>query len=275
LLFVKPIEYSSYAEGIFVVPKDAHVRSGVDGFVQQVMVENGQWVKPGDALFQLVNHELNAKIRIIEAREVELQARYSRSLNSDRLQAEILKIELQALQDEFDELQRQSNELDVISDTSGRFAAQQPSDLTGRFVAKGDILGYVVDLNRVEARVVITQDQLDQIRRNTRYIEIRLASEPSRLLRGELVQTVPRATMQLPTRTLGSQGGGRIPVDARDPTGLTTMEPVFQLDIGLPIRPQGGYLGQSLAVRFVHLREPVAQRIFGLLRGQILKRFSF
>jgi putative peptide zinc metalloprotease protein len=142
-------------------------------------------------------------------------------------------------------------------------------------VAKGDVLGYVVDLSRVEARVVITQDQVDQIRNDTRYIEVRLASEPSGVMRGELLQTVPLAIKQLPTRMLGSQGGGRIPVDARDPSGLTTMEPVFQLDIGLPVRPQGRYLGQSLVVRFVHLREPIAQRIFRFVRGQLLKRFSF
>jgi putative peptide zinc metalloprotease protein len=275
LVFVKPFEYSSYAEGMVVIPRDAHVRSGVDGFVQQVMKQDGQWVKPGDSLFQLENHELSARIRIIEARKSELQARYNSSLQEDRLEADILKIELQALQAEFDELQRQSNELDIISDQSGRFAMQQPSDPTGRYVAKGDILGYVVDLKHVEARVVITQDQLDRIRHNTRYIEVRLASEPDQVLRGELLQTVPLAIKQLPARVFGSQGGGRIPVDARDPTGLTTIEPVFQLDIGLPARSRGDYLGQSLVVRFVHLREPVAQRVFGYFRGQLLKRFSF
>jgi putative peptide zinc metalloprotease protein len=275
LIFVKPFEHSSYAEGMVVIPRDAHVRSGVNGFVVQVSVENGQWVKPGDTLFRLENHELSARIRIIEARKTELEARYSSSLQDDRLQADIHKIELQALRAEFDELQRQSNELDVISNTDGRFAMLQPSDTTGRYVAKGDVLGYVIDLKRVEARVVITQSQLDQIRHKTRYIEVRLTSEPNRILRGELLQSVPLAIKQLPARMLGSQAGGRIPVDARDPTGLKTIEPVFQLDIGLPVRSRGDYLGQSLVVRFVHLREPVAQRIFGLLRGQILKRFSF
>lgn len=275
LLFVKPFEYSSYAQGMVVIPRDARVRAGVDGFVQQVLVENGQWVNPGEILFKLTNHEISARIRIIEARQLELRARHSNALNSDRLQADILKIELQALEAEFDELQRQNKELAVISVTSGEFAVQEPSDPIGRFVEKGDLLGYVVDLSRVEARVVITQEQLDQIRHKTRYIEVRFASEPSRLLRGELLQAIPLAIQQLPNRMLGSQGGGRIPVDARDPTGLTTMDPVFQLDIGLPVRPQGRYLGQSLVVRFVHFQEPVAHRVFGFLRGQLLKRFSF
>lgn len=275
LLFVKPFEYSSYAQGMVVIPKDARVRAGVDGFVRQVMVENGQWVKPGETLFHLENHEISARIRIIEAKQLELKARYNHALNADRLQAAILKIERQALQAEFDELQRQNNELEVISVTSGRFTTHQPSDPTGRYVAKGDVLGYVLDLSRVEARVVITQEQLDQIRRNTRYIEVRLASEPSRVLRGELLQAVPLAIKQLPSRMFGSQGGGRIPVDARDPTGLTAMDPVFQLDIGLPVRPRGDYLGRSLVVRFVHFREPLADRTFDFLRGQLLKRFGF
>jgi len=121
---------------------------------------------------------------------------------------------------------------------------------------------------------VITQEQLDRIRHNTRQIEVRLASEPYRVLNGELLQSVPGAINQLRNRRFGSQGGGRIPVDARDTTGLTTMEPVFQLDIGLPVRSQGNYLGQSLVVRFVHLREPLAYRLFDLLRGQFLRRFS-
>ncbi|MEO2176203.1 MAG: efflux RND transporter periplasmic adaptor subunit [bacterium] len=274
LLFARSFEHSSFAEGIVVVPKDSHIRAGINGFVRQVLVENGQWVEVGELLFRLENREISARINIAKARLQEQRARHSRALSLNKLKAAILKLELQEIQAELDELQRQNDEMDVVSLRSGRFTTRQASDSTGRYVAKGDLLGYVVDLSQVQARVVITQDQLDQVSHNTRYIDVRLASEASRLLRGELLQAVPLAIKQLPSRMLGSQSGGRIPVDARDQDGLMTMDPVFQLDIGLPSRSQGDYLGQSLVVRFVHFREPIADRLFQMLRGQVLERFD-
>ena len=274
LLFVRSFEYSSFAEGIIVLPKDAHIRAGIDGFVVDVLVENGHWVEPGELLFRLENREISARINIAKARQQEQRARHSHALSMNNLEAAILKLELQKIEAELDELQRQNGEMDVLSLKSGRFTTIQASDPTGQYVAKGDLLGYVVDLSRVQARVVITQEQLDQVSHNTRYIEVRLASEASRLLQGGLLQAVPLAIKQLPNRMLGSQSGGRIPVDARDQDGLMTIDPVFQLDIELPARSQGDYLGQSLVVRFVHFREPIVNRLYQMLRGQVLDRFN-
>ncbi len=275
LLFVKSFEYSSYAEGLVVLPEDATVRTGVDGFITSAMAKDGQWVHPGDLLFRLDNPEIRTQSRIVQAKQAELRVKYSQSLNEDRLRAEILKIELQALQAEFDELQGQLNDLEITGSTAGWFTIPRSVDLTDRYVKKGDVLGYVVDMSRAEAMVVITQDQLDRIRRSTRNIEIRLVSEPSRLLQGQLMHAVPQAIRQLPNQILGSRGGGRIPVDARDPAGLTTIEPVFELNLDLPARSEGLYLGCRLMVRFVHVREPLAGRLYAYLRGQLLKRFNF
>jgi multidrug efflux pump subunit AcrA (membrane-fusion protein) len=274
LLFVKSFEYSSYAEGMLVLSKDAHIRAGMNGFIRQVHVEAGQEVQQGDFLFQLENPEIRARRAIIEARLQELQAKFSQALNTDRLQAAIFKIDLQGLEIELADLQRQESELTIISGLTGRFAVQTPDSL-GRYAEKGDVLGYIVDLSRVEAQVLVTQEQFEQINQSTRAIELRLASDPSRVIQGELIQAVPLAFNQLPNRLFGSQAGGRIAVDARDPAGLTTMEPVFQLDLHMAVDSDQDYLGQRLAVRFVHFRAPVASRMLDFLRGQLITRFGF
>jgi putative peptide zinc metalloprotease protein len=178
------------------------------------------------------------------------------------------------LQDEIDEIEVQVNNLLVRSPRDGIFAVNEASDMLGRFVDKGELIGYVIDLSDISVRVVVSQRDVDQVRRRTRAIEVRLASDPGTTVVARGVNEVPQATTTLPSALLGSRSGGDIAVDARDTAGLRTMVNIFQFDVLLSADAIGSRLGQRAYVRFVHLREPLGISWYRQLRQVFLSELG-
>jgi putative peptide zinc metalloprotease protein len=172
------------------------------------------------------------------------------------------------------ELRKRRDQLTLRSPLSGEFRVSRAQDLPGRFVKRGDMLGYVVDLSDITARVVVPQTTLDQVRRDTTGVEIRLPGEPDVTITASIRSAVPSVSNQLPNRTLGTQGGGSIAVDARDETGLRSIDPVYQLEIGLPSHYRHRFIGSRVHVRFNHSAEPLAHQWLRSLRQLFLARFE-
>ena len=68
LLALVPVPSSTQADGVVLLPEQAIVRAGVDGFLDRQLVVHGGEVRRGDVLFVLSNRQLEADIAILEAR---------------------------------------------------------------------------------------------------------------------------------------------------------------------------------------------------------------
>ncbi len=269
-----PVPSWTRAEGIIRLPEQSLVRVGTDGFIVRLLRSDGQRVGEGDPLLQLEDPLLSARLAVLEWRLRELEARHSAVMLSDPIQAEILKDDMGDTRAELAEVKDRFDRLTVLSPADGTFMVPRAQDLPGRFVRKGDPLGYVTDLSAVAARVVLPQTAVDKVRRRTEAVEVRFANRPGETIRASIKSEVPSATDQLPSRVLGSQGGGTIAVDARDAQGLRAMERVFQLDIDLPPRPAGGYVASRVHVRFSHGAETLARQWYRGLRQLFLARLQ-
>jgi putative peptide zinc metalloprotease protein len=132
----------------------------------------------------------------------------------------------------------------------------------------------VVDRSAATARVVVPQTQADLARRRTEAVGVRLAQSPGVTLQAQVVGEVPSSTARLPSRTLGSQGGGAIAVDARDQAGIKTIDPVFQFDLELPVDASTLFPGSRVYVQFLHGSEPLYRRVHRHLRQLFLARLG-
>ena len=135
-------------------------------------------------------------------------------------------------------------------------------------------MGYVIDRSTVSARVVVSQSDVDFVRQRTGGITIRLPGMPDQMLAAMIKRQTPAATDQLPSRTLGQQGGGQIAIDPRDNQGVKTVQKVFLFDIELPEQIRFFSVGGRVYVRFDHGREPLIRRWFRAVRQTFLKRFN-
>jgi len=101
-------------------------------------------------------------------------------------------------------------------------------------------------------------------------VDVRLIPRDGEVLPANIARVVPAAMDRLPSRALGTAGGGQLPVDPADSEGLRTLEGVFQLDLALPSDAYVGEIGGRVYVRFDHGAEPVALRAYRSLRRVFL-----
>ncbi|MBT8149526.1 MAG: HlyD family efflux transporter periplasmic adaptor subunit, partial [Gammaproteobacteria bacterium] len=203
LLFVLPMPHSTQAQGIIQLGEEATVRSGANGFIASVFKRNGEWVNAGEPLFQLEDQGINARVKLAQARVAELQARHQSLLMADRNAASRVVEEMHAARAEYDDIMQQSRSLLVSSERAGRLSLPREQDLPGRFVKQGDVLAHVVALNAAKARVVVAQNDVDDVRRQTQRVDVRLYSEPGLTINSSIIAEVPLATDQLPSALLG------------------------------------------------------------------------
>jgi putative peptide zinc metalloprotease protein len=145
--------------------------------------------------------------------------------------------------------------------------------MPGRFVKKGDVVGYVVGEYTPLVRVVTSQSQVDLVRLATRGVEIRLPQAMATIWPARLVREVPKAGKELPSAALGQSGGGAIAMDPRDEKGTKTLESLFEFELALPATVSAEYIGSRVYVRFEHPSEPLGIRLWQSLRRLFLSNF--
>lgn len=269
-----PVPYRTVAEGVVWIPEESFVRAGTEGFVARVAATPGDRVRRGDVLVSLRDPELTTRVVVLTARVRELQARYDELRPVDLIKAEITREELRYGQEDLARASERASELTIRSGTDGTFVVPTPENLPGRFVKKGEQLAYVVELGTVTIRTVVPQGAIDLVRFYTRRVEVRLAERLTAVVDGAIRRVVPGASEQLPTTALGSEGGGQIVIDPRDPKGVTAVQKVFQVDVEVPAESSRLNVGGRAYVRFDHGWEPLAVQWYFTIRQLFLSRFS-
>ncbi len=274
VLGVLPLPYRSVIEGVVWIPEESIVRAGAEGFIDEIVATPGARVARGDVLIRLRDPEITTRAAVLGARVRELQARYDSEKPVDQVKAGIVLEELQFAREDLARATQRTAELTIRSGTSGTFVVPTPESLPGRFVKQGERLAHVVELGTLTIRTVVPQSAIDLVRFHTRRVDVRLAERLTEVTQGAIRRLVPGASEQLPTQALGSEGGGQIVVDPRDPKGVTAIQKVFQVDVELPASAGRLNVGGRAYVRFDHGWQPLAVQWYLSLRQLFLARFN-
>jgi len=274
LLFAAPAPSWTRSEGVVWVPEEAQIRAGTEGFIERLLVPADSTVERGQALIETQDPFLNTRVAVLEAQLKELRAQYDALIGTDRVQAAMVREEMQAVDANLKRSREREADLVYRSTASGRFVVPNAADLPGRFVKKGQLVAYVVEPQALTVRVAVSQDDIALVRERTRDVEVMLSGWGAEPVPAALRREVPGASRQLPTPALGSAGGGRFAVDPRDSEGVTALERVFQVELALPPDVRSPYLGARVFVRFDHGFEPVGVQLYRSLRRLLLRRFD-
>jgi putative peptide zinc metalloprotease protein len=269
-----PVPLSTTTEGVIWIPERSFVRAGTNGFVERLMADPGTRVRKGEPLIECSDPLLPAQIKVLESKLRELEAIYDNQRISDRVQMEITKEEIHGVQAQLDDARQRAWELTVRSAAEGTFVVPMPEDLPGRFVKRGELLGYVLNRSTITARVVVSQSDVDFVRQRTQGVEARFPQRIAESLPALLRREVPAATDQLPGRALSREGGGEIAIDPRDMMGVKAFQKVFLFDVELPTFEGLLKVGGRVHVRFDHGKEPLFWRLYRGVRQLFLKRFN-
>lgn len=270
-----PVTLQTQAEGIVWVRDQAQVYAGSEGFVSDILVTSGTSVEVGTPLVQMSSLPLKVNIIKLEAQQRALEIRSASEYRKDRIQADIIRQELIALNAELQLLRAQRSALLVRSNVAGRFVLPEAWKLKGRYFSQGEMMGYIINSDDLIITAVLPQGDIGLIRKQVETTEIRLAERLDETVTVELDRITPGGSTALISRALGAAGGGRIAVTGSDEAGLTAVEKVFQVDLRLPNHLSVSGVGERAYVRFNHGSEPLASQWLRSGRQLILSRLSF
>ncbi len=272
--FVAPLPTWTYAEGVVWLPEHAQVRAGTSGFIRNQLVTADSEVEQGQQLFVLDGRELDTELEVAEQQLQALQVRYDSALFRDRASLQVLRQQLARAQSTLADIQQRHTHLRVRSPLGGTLMIPDQNALQGRYVRKGEVLGFVTDPRPLTARVVIRQSEIDRVRERTDAVRVKLPGHLRHAFTGTLATAVPSAITQLPNAALGARGGGRIAVQGKDPQGLQPAESVFLVDVVLPRQVPSVAAGTRVYLRFEHPSSPLALQLARALRQLLLTHFA-
>ncbi len=269
-ILVVPVGHSTYSEGVVNLSENALIRANTSGIVTSVQLADGDTTNKGDSILTLEDIDLEAQVHNISAKLTETLAKQQSLFLRDRTQTDTLKARASAIAEELRMAKEQLAHLNVVSTTSGVVSLPKANDLLGRYVRRGDVVGYVAAQQQATALVAIPEADIDIVRRDMNSIEVKLSSRPGVTLDAEFIKELPLATDRLPHRILGSGSGGKLSVDARDKAGVQLLSNIFLVEITLPLETTGSYLGQRIYVRFNHKKERLGVRLVRRLNQMLL-----
>jgi putative peptide zinc metalloprotease protein len=237
-------------------------------------MDRHETVGKGDVLLQLSDPFLDKEVAVLRARVKELELRRLEQDVQDRVGARIVEEELRQARADLDQALKSQRDLRVAAGTAGTLALPRASDLPGKFVQRGEILGYVADFDTPVVRVVVGQDTIEQVRSNTRAVEMRLTGRLVEVVPARVLREVPSLSNTLPNRALSTMGGGKFVLDPTDPQQRRVIDNVYSLEVA-PVEPWDvSKLGMRVFVKFTHDWEPIGWRLFRAARRIFLRQLN-
>ena len=269
-----PIPSYTLNQGVVWQPDEVHLRTEHEGFVAELLAENDQRVAAGTPLLSLHDPFLQSEAKIARARVEELRSRYRASRANNHVEAGIVAEELRVAESELQFILEKASAMSVDAFKSGQLVLLEADDLPGRFLRKGDLLGYILDDEQPTVRMAVSQDHIGQLRERSLDIKVRFASNPREEYDARILRQAPEATDRLPSAALATTGGG--PFIAMPGAGdeLLAREKVFLVDLEPDFRGSEIPLGTRAWVRVGHGSETLASQWYRRLRQVFLRQFN-
>lgn len=275
VLLLVPAPLRTTSEGVLWLPEEAIVRAGGDGFIRAVTTVPGHVVTAGMTLVQAEHPDLAAEIAVGRAQLEALRARLDSEQFTDRVKAGVTRQEIALKEQQIARAEERLAALTVNSATAGIFRVPRAEDLPGRYVKRGDVIGFITPAHASLARVVVPQADIELVRERLEGVEVALPGRVWDPLPARLVREVPAASERLPSRALAIEGGGRFAADpAQSGENPRTLERMFQFDLALPEGAIEEGFGGRVFVRFDHGAEPLGWQWWRRGRQLLLARLQ-
>ena len=270
-----PLPLRTNSLGVVWLPDEAQVRVGTSGQIDRLLAARGARVSKFQPLAELEDMTLIARIDYLRWRVEEERRRILFAEAADRAAAEQYRRRLATVEAELRRERTRAGELTAVAGLAGTFEPiLPPRDLPGRYLAQGDVIGYVLPDRADVIRVVVSQDDATLVRDRFRGAEVKLAGHLAKTYPAKALRDVPAATLELPSPAFAAAAGGRFLTDPTDERGVTALEPVFLLDLAMPAALADAAFGARVYVRFDLGTEPVGRQFWRRLRQLFLRRLG-
>ncbi|MCE4555789.1 site-2 protease family protein [Roseateles cellulosilyticus] len=274
LLGLVPLPFYSVHQGVVWLPDEALVRTDAAGQISAVQAAPGSTVARAAPLLTIDNLPLKAELAQAAAALAQTEATLRRAEVAEPARAIPLRTELAARQKRFEQASARVAALSVTAGMAGRWVPDAPTELTGRAVKRGELLGYLVAGPTDRVRVAVTQEDADLVKHRLQSVQVRLVQTPHAMLDAHVRREVPGGGFELVSAALGSTGGGEIAVDPSKEGGKHSLRRVFDVELQLDRPSPSAVFGDKVWVRFDLGATPLAVQWLLRLRQAFLARLS-
>ncbi|MEL7263716.1 MAG: efflux RND transporter periplasmic adaptor subunit, partial [Planctomycetota bacterium] len=198
------------------------IRAQTAGFIDEVLVSQGDNIQPGQTLVRLHNPELESEIRELQAQINELEVQSATALSRGDITAHVtIKESHDATYKQLQDALSRKKKLVVSSDVAGSVLSSDLHDLQGRHVQRGEMLMHLGETGRMKGLVMLTQQDAKTARTLMGTdVRFRLFGHWHEPHTGLLRRVNPRASVTPPHPAFGMPGGAMLPVvqSAHDPS---------------------------------------------------------
>lgn len=255
------------------------LRASADGFVKEILVDNGQSVVANDALLVLANPELELELFELErlAEEANTEVRIH-SQTGELALAQAAKEKHDGLMKQVTEKREQVDQLTVRAAFAGIVFGRGLGNRINSFVHAGDPLLTLAQSDAKEVVVTIDQRDLESVRHQQgKFMRVAFPGQP--LLKSKLTHLNPRASTQLQHPSLGANCGGALPVKpvtSENSTGDSHFElltPMFNAKLELAAETSDRlFAGQRGRVFFASDRQSLGSYLYLALSDWFQKK---
>ena len=274
LVVIVPLPNGTVVRGVVWIPEETRVVANASGILAEVLASPGTDVAAGTPLLRLEDPLIASKRKKAQARFTEIDARLVSAQARTPYEAELLERQRQLAQDELREIERQYDNLVLRSPATGQFIVPHLPDLTGNFIKRGQMVGYVVTDRSPPIRTTVPESEIEYVRDRTKTVSVRFDEAVwTPIEAARIERQFPQSTKLLPSSALSSANGGPFAPDPNAKEKEASLESFFQIDVAAPAPMTLDRWGQRVWVRFDHGASPVLERLYRAGRQLFLGRF--
>lgn len=274
-LALVPLPYGGVVQGVVWVPEGARVVAESPGIIEQMLVAPGQKIGPGTEIARLSNDELSARVDMLEARVRVLEARVAAEVRNGPAAVAQAREQLAHAVSGLEEAKSRAQRLVVRSSVGGTFIPAFEGEVRGRYVPKGERLGFVLDpASPPMVHLAVPDFEADLIRARIRHVSFRFAERFGALVPARIVREMPAARDTLPSKALSTEGAGPFYLDPQGAQRLKTLQQIFVFECEvtepLPLERVGGRVFARLDYGWA----PLLLQLYRPLRQLVLKQLK-
>ncbi len=275
LLGLFPAPNRFRAPGILESLDYLRVVNDAPGYVRVVVAPSGAPVSSGTALMILEDPELTLEIRRVRAQREETLAMELKAHSEGVADLGPIRKRLETVEANLLELERQEQDLIVRARQEGIWVAPRSQEMVGAWVARGTVLGEIVDPSAFRFSAVVSQEEASNLFEDRiRKAEVRLYGQGGKDVAVGEVAIIPFQQERLPSAALGWRAGGQVAVSPSDEKGVQAAEPFFQIHARvLPSDEVAFFHGKSGKLRFTLESEALLVQWGRGLRQLLQKRY--
>jgi putative peptide zinc metalloprotease protein len=262
-----PFPMSIYASGVIEPSNKSLLKATTPGWVRKISGHDGEPIKKDDVIAVLVNPEIELKIAQAEAKIRGLEASIRQAQVTQTAQKNALETSMAAEKKQLAIDQEQQDKLTIRAPFDGILIAPELNNFQDRYLERGTEIATVAAMDKLLVKAVVEQrdaqlafefDEMNHGLDPDKKVpaEFRLVSRLDDPPLYGIAQFFPGASGNLPSQAM-TPGGGEIPVDPRDQSGVTPLMKQFELRAELS-NPGSIYQpGQTTHVRLKLPKRPL------------------